>query len=146
MKFATIRPYGAPEAAARNLIELANAVEAVQHGRIHIELLNGPMLFDLKATPAEYSAGLKFAIERGCRMHESGTYVKFTQTGAEWCLPSCSSISRVKAASRSFVSVSTASFAKRRACASPCSNSLRLLLSVIPSLFISDGDQVRMFI
>jgi hypothetical protein len=28
----------------------------VQDGRIHIELLNGPMLFDLKATPAEYSA------------------------------------------------------------------------------------------
>jgi len=84
MKFATTRPYADPEAAARKLIELANAVEAVQDGRIHIELLNSPMLFELKATPAEYSAGLKLAIDRGWLiMHESGTYVKFTQTGAE---------------------------------------------------------------
>jgi hypothetical protein len=84
MKFATTRPYSDPEAAARKLIEIANSVEAAQDGRIHIELLNGPMLFELKATPAEYSVGLKLAIERGwLEMHESGTYVKFTQAGAE---------------------------------------------------------------
>jgi hypothetical protein len=84
MKLTADRPCANPEAAARKLIELANAVEAVQDGRIHIELLNGPMLFELKATPAEYSAGLKLAIERGWLvMHESGTYVKFTQAGAE---------------------------------------------------------------
>jgi len=84
MKFAAVRPYAEPEAAARKLIEIANSVEAVQDGRIHIELLNGPMLFELKATPEEYSAGLKLAIERGWLvMHESGTYVKFTQAGAE---------------------------------------------------------------
>jgi hypothetical protein len=123
------RPYANPEAAARKLIEIANAIEAVQDGRIHIDLLNGPMLFFLatvrfpgllflrwaqahyeprtapkldavlvqqplcpidcrfivfKATPAEYSAGLKFAIESGWLViHESGTYVKFTQVGAE---------------------------------------------------------------
>jgi hypothetical protein len=65
MKFAINRPYSDPEAAARKLIEIANAVEAAQDGRIHIELLNGPMLFELKATPAEYSAGLKFANESG---------------------------------------------------------------------------------
>jgi hypothetical protein len=52
MKFTEDRPYADPEAAARKLIEIANSVEAVQDGRIHIELLNGPMLFDLKATPA----------------------------------------------------------------------------------------------
>jgi hypothetical protein len=46
--------------------------------------LNGPMLFEHKATPPEYTAGLKLAIERGWLvMHESGTYVKFTQAGAE---------------------------------------------------------------
>jgi hypothetical protein len=34
--------------------------------------------------PAEYGAGLKLAIERGgLWIHESGTYVKVTQTGAE---------------------------------------------------------------
>ena len=65
MKFAEPRPYADPEVAARKLIELANSVEAVQDGRIHIELINGPMLFELKATPAEYTAGLKLAIERG---------------------------------------------------------------------------------
>jgi hypothetical protein len=84
MKFATIRPYADQEAAARKLIEIANSLEAVQDGRIHIELLNGPFLFDLRGTPAEYSAGLRLAIERGWLvMHESGTYVKFTQAGAE---------------------------------------------------------------
>ena len=84
MKFATTRPYADPEAAARKLIEIANSVEAVQDGRIFIELLNGSFVFDLKGTPAEYSAGLKLAIERGWLwMHESGTYVKFTQAGAE---------------------------------------------------------------
>lgn len=84
MKFATIRPYADPETVARKLIEMANSVEAVQDGRISVELLIGPMLFELDATPAEYSAGLKFAIERGWLvMHESDTHVQFTQTGAE---------------------------------------------------------------
>jgi hypothetical protein len=84
MKFAADRPYADPEAAARKLIEIANSVEAVQDGRIHIELLNGPFLFDLNGMPAEYSAGLKLAIDRGWLWkHESGTYVKFTQVGAE---------------------------------------------------------------
>jgi hypothetical protein len=84
MKFATTRAYADPEAAARKLIGIANSVEAVQDGRIHIELINVPFLFDLKGTPAEYGAGLQLAIERGwLEMHESGTYVKFTQAGAE---------------------------------------------------------------
>jgi hypothetical protein len=84
MKFAADRPYAEPEAAARKLIEIANSVEALQDGRIHIELLNGPFLFELKGTPAEYSAGLKLAIDRGWLWkHESGTYVKFTEAGAE---------------------------------------------------------------
>ncbi len=72
MKFAANRPYADPEAAARKLLEIANSVEAVQDGRIHIELINGPMLFELKATPAEYKAGLNLAIARGWLvMHES---------------------------------------------------------------------------
>jgi len=72
------------KAAARKLIEIANSVEAVQDGRIHIEPLNGPMLFEHKAKPAEYRAGLVYAIGHGwLELHESGTYVKFTQAGAE---------------------------------------------------------------
>jgi hypothetical protein len=45
MKFASPRPYADPEKAARRIIEIAGTIEAVQDGRIHIELLNGPFLF-----------------------------------------------------------------------------------------------------
>ena len=84
MKFAPDRPYSDPEKAARKLLEIANSVEAVQDGRIPIEKINAPFLFRERATPAEYSAGLKLAIERGWLvLHESGTYVKFTQAGAD---------------------------------------------------------------
>ena len=56
----------------------------MQDGRIHIELINWPFLHELKGSPAEYGAGLDLAIERGWLWkHESGTYVKFTQAGAE---------------------------------------------------------------
>jgi hypothetical protein len=41
-KFVGDRPYADPEAAARKLVEIANSVEAVQDGRIFIELINGP--------------------------------------------------------------------------------------------------------
>jgi hypothetical protein len=44
MKFATDRPFADPDQAARKLVEIANASEAVQDGRIYIELINGPFL------------------------------------------------------------------------------------------------------
>lgn len=79
MKFATERPYSDLEAAAGKLIEIANSVEAVQDGCMYIELLNAPFLYDLRATPAEYKAGLDLAIARGwLLLHESGTFVRFT--------------------------------------------------------------------
>jgi hypothetical protein len=84
MSYIEPRPYADPEAAMRKLLELANAVEPVQDARIHIEKINGPMLYQHKATPAEYKAGLDLAIARGLLwLHESGTYVKFTPAGAE---------------------------------------------------------------
>ena len=84
MKFTADRPYADPEKAARKLVEIANSIEAVQEGRIFIELINGPFLSEHKGSPAEYKAGLDLAIERGWLvLHESGTYVKFTQAGAE---------------------------------------------------------------
>jgi hypothetical protein len=84
MKHVTERPYADPETAAQKLIEIAKSIEAVQDGRIFIELINYPKLFELKATPAEYKARLDLAIERGWLfLHESGTYVKFTQAGAD---------------------------------------------------------------
>jgi hypothetical protein len=66
----------------RSAPEVANSVEA--DGRIPIEMINAPFLFRERATPAEYSAGLKLAIERGWLvLHESGTFVRFTQAGAD---------------------------------------------------------------
>ena len=86
LKFSTERPYADPEKAARKLVEIANSVEPVMNGRIHIEKINGPFLFAFGGLPAEYSAGLKLAIERDWLvMHESGTFAKFTQAGAELC-------------------------------------------------------------
>ena len=42
MKFAADHPWSDPEKAARKLVEIANDVEAVQDGRIYIELINAP--------------------------------------------------------------------------------------------------------
>ena len=83
MKFATDRPFADPDQAARKLVEIANASEAVQEGRIYIELINGAFL-KAGGTPNEYRAGIERAIAKGWLwLHESGTYVKFTAAGAE---------------------------------------------------------------
>jgi hypothetical protein len=65
MKFVEPRPFADPEAAARKLLELANAFEPIQDGRIYIEKINGPFIFELKGTPAEYKAGLDLALAKG---------------------------------------------------------------------------------
>ena len=65
MKFVEPRPFADPKIAARKLLELANAFEPIQEGRIYIEKINGPYLFELKGTPAEYKAGLDYAIAKG---------------------------------------------------------------------------------
>jgi hypothetical protein len=55
----------------------------VQDGRIHIEKINGPFLYRDGGSPAEYGAGMKLAMARGWLwMHESGTFVKFTDAGS----------------------------------------------------------------
>jgi hypothetical protein len=83
MKFVEPRPFADPEAAARDLVELANVFEPIQDGRIYIEKINGPFLSELKGTPAEYKAGLDRAIANGwLELHESGTFVRFTEAGA----------------------------------------------------------------
>jgi hypothetical protein len=83
MKFIQPRPFADPDAAARKLMEIANSVEPVQDGRIHIELINWPFLQEHRGSPAEYKAGLDLAIARGWLWkHESGTYLKFTDSGA----------------------------------------------------------------
>jgi hypothetical protein len=84
MKLTTDRPYSDPEVACRKVIELAHAFEPVQDGRIYIEKINGPFIDRAGGSPSEYTAGLKLAIARGLiEMHESGTFVKLTQTGKD---------------------------------------------------------------
>jgi hypothetical protein len=52
-------------------------------GRIYIEKINWPFLFELKGTPAEYKAGIDYAIAQGwLDLHESGVFVKLTEAGA----------------------------------------------------------------
>ncbi len=83
-KYVHPRPYADPDVAARKIVELANGFEPYMDGRLLIERINGPFLFELKGTPAEYKAGLDRAIEKGwLTKHESGTYLRFTQAGAE---------------------------------------------------------------
>jgi hypothetical protein len=67
MKYATDRPYSDPEKAARKILEIANSVEAIQDGRIHVEKINGPFLFRDGGSPAEYGTGMKLAIAAGSR-------------------------------------------------------------------------------
>ncbi|MCP3388865.1 hypothetical protein NLM27_08755 [Bradyrhizobium sp. CCGB12] len=81
-KFAVARPYADPEAAARQLIQLAASIEPVQDGRIHIEKINAPFLYTLKGTGPEFGAGIRYAVEEGWfDLHESGTYVRLLKTG-----------------------------------------------------------------
>ena len=39
-------------------MEIASGIEPVQDGRIFIELINWPILHDLRGSPAVYKAGL----------------------------------------------------------------------------------------
>jgi hypothetical protein len=75
-------PFADPDAAARKLVEIANAAEAMQDGRIHIELINAPFLA-AGGSADDFRAGIERAIALGWLWrHESGTYVKFTDSGA----------------------------------------------------------------
>jgi hypothetical protein len=83
MKSLSDRQLANPDAAARKLVELATTAEPVQDGRIYIELINASFLCKLKATPAEYKAGLDRAIANGWLwLHESGTFVRITEASA----------------------------------------------------------------
>jgi hypothetical protein len=76
MKYAADKPYGDPEMADRKLIEIANAPEAVQDGRINIEQINRCYSSTRTALP-NTRRGLALAIERGWLvLDRSGAYVK----------------------------------------------------------------------
>jgi hypothetical protein len=84
LKLTTDRPFAILKKQPAACWSTAHAFEPIQEGRIYIDKLNGPFLFGDNGTPAEYSAGLKLAIERGwLEIHDTGTYVKFTAAGAD---------------------------------------------------------------
>jgi hypothetical protein len=81
-KFVAARPFADPDVAARKIVEIANDVEAVQNGRIYIERVNAPFLA-VGGTGDNFRAGIKRAVALGWLwLHESGTYLKFTDSGA----------------------------------------------------------------
>jgi hypothetical protein len=82
MKFVERHPFADPFAAARKIIEIANRVEAAQDGRIFIERINEPFLA-VGGSGRDFRAGVERAIALGWLWrHESGTYLKFTDSGA----------------------------------------------------------------
>jgi hypothetical protein len=81
MKFVDVRPFVDPDAAARKLVEIVNATEAVQDGRIYIERINGSFLEE-GGSPDQFRAALTRAMLGWLWLHESGTYVKFISDGA----------------------------------------------------------------
>ncbi len=78
MKYAAERYYSDPDRAARRLLEIANSVEPVQDGHIHIEKINGPFLKE--ASPAEHKAGLDLAVAHGWLKQ----YNRARHHGDEW--------------------------------------------------------------
>jgi hypothetical protein len=83
MKFVEQNEFTDPDTAARRLVEIANAIEPVQDGRIYIEIINDRFLRD-SGTPDQFRVGIARAIALGWLWrHESGTYLKFTPAGAE---------------------------------------------------------------
>jgi hypothetical protein len=49
----------------------------VQDGRIHIEKINAPFMYQHRGSGPEFGAAIKMAVERGwLELHESGTYVR----------------------------------------------------------------------
>jgi hypothetical protein len=82
MKFVEQQLLADADAAARRIVEIANGVEAVQDGRIYIERVNEPFLA-AGGSGEQFRAGIERAIALGWLWrHESGTYVRFTDSGA----------------------------------------------------------------
>jgi hypothetical protein len=82
MKFVEPNPFTDPDATARKLLEIANATEPAQDGRIYIELVNAAFL-KAGGTGEQFRDGIQRAVDKGWMVrHESGTYVKFTDAGA----------------------------------------------------------------
>jgi hypothetical protein len=76
------RPYARPEAAARRLLEIANATDADQ-GRVDVGQVNIIFLRE-GGSPDEYRAGIeRLKVEALIELHASGAHFTFTDKGAQ---------------------------------------------------------------
>jgi hypothetical protein len=83
MKFKENRPFANPEVAEQELLELANAMETDHAGRLSVAVIN-KQFRDAGGSYEEYRAAVKAAIAHGwITMHPSGSYLSFTQAGAD---------------------------------------------------------------
>jgi hypothetical protein len=73
MRFVEPTQFADPDIAARKLVEIANGIEAVQDGRIFIEVINAAFL-EAGGTPDQYRAALDPAIARGWLWRSSGRF------------------------------------------------------------------------
>lgn len=65
-------------------MEHAKAFDPIQDGKIFIERINYPLLYQDKATTAEYWAGLQHAIGQGwLEYHESRTFLRMLEPGKD---------------------------------------------------------------
>jgi hypothetical protein len=81
-KFVQPRTYADPEASARKILEIAYSMGEVWDDRIFVEKLNWAMLTEHGASPAEWGAGIKLAVQKGWLWrHESGSFYRFTEAG-----------------------------------------------------------------
>jgi len=84
MKFVQPSPYSDPAAAARKIMEIANSLEPYMDGRLLTEKLNAAMLYEHKALPAQYGAGIQYCVDNGwLTQHMSGFWFYFTQRGKD---------------------------------------------------------------
>ena len=83
MKFVKPSRFTNPDTAARRLVEIANAIEAAQDGRVYIELINDRFLKD-SGTADQFRSGIARGVAKGWLWrHEFGTHVRFTPAGGE---------------------------------------------------------------
>jgi hypothetical protein len=83
LNFVEERPYAKPEAAAKRLLEIANATESGAEGGIDVGQVNIVFLRE-GGRPDEYRAGIERLKADGMiDMHPSGTFFRFTEKGAQ---------------------------------------------------------------
>jgi hypothetical protein len=82
MKLKYDNPFATPDAAERNLLELADAIAADDDGRISVIILT-TQFRNAGGTSAEYRTAVTAAIAHGwLTEHQSGGYLSFTPLGS----------------------------------------------------------------